>query len=71
MGSPLLASVVSGAGLVVALLGLLVGVLMSRRRRPMQPGNAGRIDPWFTLMVAGLVVVILGAGDWVMLALTA
>ena len=71
VGSTVIGTALVVAGSAVAVLGLVVGMLVAGHRRLSDPGTADRLDPWFTVMVAGLVVVIVGAGDLVLLVLSA
>ena len=71
MGSPALAAAVFGAGLVAAVLGMVISIATARRRRLFASGVGLRVDGGLVVLVTGLVVTILGAGDLAFLLLTA
>lgn len=70
MGTPALAVALVGAGIVAAFLGLLISMVRSRHRHVVESGPAVHADAGLVVLVSGLVVAILGAGDWVFLLLT-
>lgn len=71
MNTPLLAVVLLAAGALAAVVGLVVSVLMARRRLEEGTGPRERTDPGFVVMITGLAVAIIGGGDSVFLLLTA
>jgi len=70
VNTPPLAVALLAGGLLAAVTGLLVSVLTAGRRYTGGDGPPGWTDLGFVGMVIGLVVAILGSGDWVFLLLT-
>lgn len=71
MNTPVLAVALLAAGVLAAVVGLVVSVLMARRRLEKGTGPRERADPGFVVMITGLAVAIIGGGDSVFLLLTA
>lgn len=70
MNTPPLAVALLVAGLLAAGIGLLVSVLTARRRSDERTGPRRRTDVGFAGMVIGLVLAMVGSGDWVYLLLS-
>jgi len=71
MNTSVLAVALLAAGLLAAVTGLLVSVLIARRRVAEGTAPRERADLGFVVMIGGLAVAMIGAGDWVFLLLTA
>jgi hypothetical protein len=70
MNTPVLAVALLAAGVLAAVVGLVVSVLMARRRLGEGTGPRERADLGFVVMITGLAVAIIRGGDSVFLLLT-